>query len=210
MATQSPPHPPSSNVAPSPEPTASHPNRLQKSQSGEPQHGPRRGSFSFLRRQKSKDGGNGLRSASGSKMGKKQKALAEEQLRQQQAIPAQPPRLPTHAPLPQMNTFGGDSAEVRPDSIAIMSNRLGSYSPAGSRVPQGHGNTVQPPYGVPVPPIPGPKSAARNTSNGGYVDPYARTESMTHRGRYSYASSAVSTLNSPRRVRRRKDPTPFK
>ena len=42
------------------------------------------------------------------------------------------------------------------------------------------------------------------------VDPYARTESMTHRGRYSYASSAVSTLNNPRRVRRRKDPTPYK
>lgn len=41
-------------------------------------------------------------------------------------------------------------------------------------------------------------------------DPYARTESMTHRGRYSYASSAVSTVNSPRRVRRRKDPTPYK
>ncbi|RAL68288.1 hypothetical protein DID88_007019 [Monilinia fructigena] len=56
---------------------------------------------------------------------------------------------------------------------------------------------------VPVPPIP---SGARN---GGWVDPYARTESMTHRGRYSYASSAVSTINSPRRVRRRKDPTPF-
>jgi septin family protein len=32
---------------------------------------------------------------------------------------------------------------------------------------------------------------------------------MTHRGRFSYASSAVSSINSPRRVRRRKDPTPF-
>lgn len=42
------------------------------------------------------------------------------------------------------------------------------------------------------------------------IDPYARTESMTHRGRYSYASSAVSTVNSPRRLRRRKDPTPYK
>ncbi|RJE19879.1 Septin [Aspergillus sclerotialis] len=40
-------------------------------------------------------------------------------------------------------------------------------------------------------------------------DIYARTESMTHRGRYSYASSAVSTINSPRRLRRRKDPTPY-
>lgn len=42
------------------------------------------------------------------------------------------------------------------------------------------------------------------------IDPYARSESMTHRGRYSYASSAVSTVNSPRRVRRRKDPTSYK
>ncbi|SPQ19698.1 d6ca6414-1f57-4269-afd7-85c6dd07724c [Thermothielavioides terrestris] len=51
---------------------------------------------------------------------------------------------------------------------------------------------------VPPPPIP----------NGGF-DPYAHTGSMAHRGRYSYASSAISTINSPRRVRRRKDPTPF-
>lgn len=42
------------------------------------------------------------------------------------------------------------------------------------------------------------------------IDPYARTESMTHRGRYSYASTVNSTVNSPRRVRRRKDPTPYK
>ncbi|KXL45578.1 hypothetical protein M433DRAFT_50061, partial [Acidomyces richmondensis BFW] len=39
---------------------------------------------------------------------------------------------------------------------------------------------------------------------------FDRTESMTHRGRYSYASSTVNVnVNSPRRVRRRKDPTPF-
>lgn len=42
------------------------------------------------------------------------------------------------------------------------------------------------------------------------IDPYARTESMTHRGRYSYASTVNSTINSPRRVRRRKDPTSYK
>ncbi|ODA78606.1 hypothetical protein RJ55_05988 [Drechmeria coniospora] len=40
-------------------------------------------------------------------------------------------------------------------------------------------------------------------------DPYARTASMTHRGRESYASTAMAAPNSPRRVRRRKDPTPF-
>ena len=32
---------------------------------------------------------------------------------------------------------------------------------------------------------------------------------MTTGGRYSYATSIVSTINSPRRVRRRKDPTPY-
>lgn len=55
------------------------------------------------------------------------------------------------------------------------------------------------PYNVPIPRVPA-----------GLEDQYSRSESMTNRGRYSYASSAVSTLNSPRRVRRRKDPTPFK
>ncbi|KAJ5820357.1 hypothetical protein N7474_005948 [Penicillium riverlandense] len=53
---------------------------------------------------------------------------------------------------------------------------------------------------------PRPSSSAAEAIN---IDPYARTESMTHRGRYSYASSAVSTVNSPRRLRRRKDPTPY-
>lgn len=41
-------------------------------------------------------------------------------------------------------------------------------------------------------------------------DPYAKVGSMANRGRYSFASSHVSTVNSPRRVRRRRDPTPFK
>ncbi len=53
---------------------------------------------------------------------------------------------------------------------------------------------------VPIPPMP-------NNEN---IDPYARTESMTHRGRYSYANSTISTMSNPRRVRRRKDPTPYK
>ena len=54
---------------------------------------------------------------------------------------------------------------------------------------------------VPIPPVPIKAQSP---------DPYARTESMTHRGRYSYAPSAVSTVDSPRRVRRRKDPSPYK
>ena len=56
--------------------------------------------------------------------------------------------------------------------------------------------------------MPAPPAPAGSSNEA--VDPYARTESMTHRGRYSYASSAVSTMTNPRRVRRRKDPTPYK
>lgn len=68
--------------------------------------------------------------------------------------------------------------------------------------------------------VPGRKSTDSAIETGGHYvsesavpisqDPYANIGSMAHRGRYSYASSAVSTVNSPRRVRRRKDPTPFK
>lgn len=90
------------------------------------------------------------------------------------------------------NSFG---TELRPDSVSIISGTTDLYS-ARPSIDPGRG----PLTGVPAPP------PVPNTS----WDPYARTESMTHRGRYSYASSAISTINSPRRVRRRKDPTPFK
>ncbi|KAH6607366.1 septin aspe [Trichoderma cornu-damae] len=88
-----------------------------------------------------------------------------------------------------------------------------SFAPelqANSIAPSGHSgresssrSSAEPPRAapnrLPVPPIP----------HAGF-DPYARSESMTNRGRYSYASStAMSTINNPRRIRRRKDPTPF-
>ncbi len=118
---------------------------------------------------------------------KKQQAREQELQRQRDAsIPKSPPRLPVlynGAPAPQLQTFGGDT---QPNDHSSTTPRP-SMEPARSAV------------SVPPPPIP----------NGGF-DPYARTESMTHRGRYSYASSAISTINNPRRVRRRKDPTPFK
>jgi len=168
-------------------------------------HPPRRSSLGLLLR-RSKSGDLGSR---GSK--KQQAAMREQELERQRreaaAIPKSPPKLPALynglAP-PQLQSFGG---EDRPDSVAIISNRAGGYQ---------HGRTSMEPkrngasygYGaaVPIPPIP----SSNGGKNGEWVDPYARTESMTHRGRYSYASSAVSTINSPRRVRRRKDPTLFK
>lgn len=39
---------------------------------------------------------------------------------------------------------------------------------------------------------------------------HSRAHSMTNRSRYSYAQSISSSLTSPRRVRRRRDPTPYK
>ncbi|KAL9088293.1 MAG: hypothetical protein Q9165_006217 [Trypethelium subeluteriae] len=173
---------------------------------------PRRTSFSFLRRSKSTEREPAkVRKVSSGKMSRKQKARErEEQLRREQeaaAIPRQPPRLPKHTPLPVINSFGGEG--VRPDSVAIISNQAGGgYNQQQQQQqnlayrPNMYGSS--PPTKVPIPPVPTTPGQGQ-----GYVDPYARTESMTHRSRYSYASSAVSNFNSPRRVRRRKDPTPF-
>ena len=147
---------------------------------------PRRSSFGMLlRRSKSGDLARG---------GKKAQALREAELERQRQASRIPPKLPEFANNSEQlsKSFGAD---YRPES----SSQPQSY---GS-VPRYGRQSMEPAYSVtsnvPVPPVP----------NGAF-DPYARTESMTHRGRYSYASSAVSTINSPRRVRRRKDPTPFK
>ncbi|KXX82607.1 Neuronal-specific septin-3 [Madurella mycetomatis] len=127
---------------------------------------------------------------------KKQRAAKEQELqRQRDAVSKSPPRLPVlynGAPAPQL----GLGSEPRPDSLAIVSGRadhMPNVTPRPSMEPARSIISVPPP-----PPIP----------NGAF-DPYAGTGSMAHRGRYSYASSAVSTINNPRRVRRRKDPTPF-
>ena len=167
---------------------------------------PRRTSFSFLRRARSTDPEpSNERKVSSGKMSRKQKARErEEQLRREReaaAIPRQPPRLPHPSPLPVINTFGGEGA--RPDSVAIISNQTGGASNPQNLAVRSNMHGSSPQSKVPIPPVP-------TTPGQGYVDPYARTESMTHRSRYSYASSAVSNFNSPRRVRRRKDPAPFK
>ena len=119
-------------------------------------------------------------------MNKKQKG------QQAPAIPRVPPQLPSHP-------------QIDPNSIGSALGVDTAYTTAANS----HHYAGSPPYGVPMPPMP---SSSPTSKNGEYVDPYARTESMTHRGRYSYASSAISAtgINSPRRVRRRKDPTPFK
>ena len=174
---------------------------INESQDG--QHYPRRrGSFSFLRRAKSGDRVSSVRSVSSGKLSKKQRILAREQEMQREQIPGQPPMIPDVPRAPQLQTFGGEDA--RPDSLAIMSNKMGKFDPDKSVLRDSMDTSSSRRYhDVPIPPV--PPVSSRNP-----VDPYARTESMTNRGRYSYASSMVSGINSPRRLRRRKDPTPFK
>ncbi|KAI4150995.1 MAG: hypothetical protein LQ340_003769 [Diploschistes diacapsis] len=151
--------------------------------------GQRRPSFSFLRRGKSVERLNSKRSVSG---GKLQKKHSKSETRDSSDIADRAPRIPDLATQPQFATFGGEAA-------AASSSNTPQRLPNQPQVMTGRSS----PYAIPVPQIPtSPKKAD--------FDPYARSESMTNRGRYSYASSAVSTLSSPRRVRRRKDPTPFK
>lgn len=139
----------------------------------------RRSSLGFLRRSKSTEP-LGERKSSGSKASRKMKEqMREEELRRQRES------IPQHAPrLPDLApapVMQTFGGEEQPDSLPVP-------APApDSRTSSSHQS---------LPPQP-------------LIDPYARTESMTHRGRYSYASSAVSTINSPRRLRRRKDPTPY-
>ncbi|KAJ4311353.1 hypothetical protein N0V94_007988 [Neodidymelliopsis sp. IMI 364377] len=161
----------------------------------------RRSSFSFLRKRSSE---NKISTSRAPSMSRKQKALAQEELLRKQReaamLPKEPPRLPSHAPLPQIASFGG---EHRPDSVAIVSNKAGNYSQNFSRPSVEQHRMAPTPNLAVMPPVPGSSYSYMDT------DPYARTESMTNRGRYSYASSQISAVNSPRRVRKKKQPTPF-
>lgn len=125
--------------------------------------------------------------------GKKAQALkgAELERQRQAAASRTPPKLPefnNHSE--QLSKALGPELQSADSAYSLSPGLAGSRGLAGA--PRNYFGANHPP----VPPIP--------------FDPYQRSESMTHRGRYSYASSAISTINSPRRVRRRKDPTPFK
>jgi hypothetical protein len=190
MVSSSRPRTPTGGKAPAPLATNITPvpnNENLKSPGGTKQEA-RRSSFGILlRRTKSGEFGS-----KGSKKHQAHLREMEEQRRLREAANQPAPSLPVlynGAAPPELQTFGGENAPS-------PSRHAGRTSMDPS---MRSGN-------IPIPPIP----SHFNKKNDGAVDPYARTESMTHRGRYSYASSAVSTINSPRRVRRRKDPTPFK
>ena len=170
----------------------------------------RRPSFNFLRRSKSTERAAPTRSVSGGKLTKRQRSQHREQEMLKEQLPPRAPRIPDLPAPPKLQSFGGESA--RPDSFAIISNRAASYSHHPRAVSSTSQTLTRQPSSkmypdVPIPPIPGDPVELNGDS---YHDPYARTESMTNRGRYSYASSVVSSINNPRKMRRRKDYTPFK
>lgn len=161
----------------------------------------------------SQNGGNRKTSTEGgrtmlrksSRMKKEQELERQEQERvARQRAP--PPRLPSHHPLPGIQSFGGDEARQGYNNTNF--SRPGNSMPSSSYA----NSSSSPAYAVRGGQVPSPPPTGR--TNGEYVDSSSvaeRHESMTHRGRYSYASSIVPVnTNSPRRIRRRKDPTPFK
>ena len=174
----------------------------------------RKGSFSFLRRSKSRERSTSGSSTPARKLSKKDRSRVRQREMMQEQIPSPPPRIPVIPHPPDLQGFGGE--DTRPDSVAIMSpimsNRAGGsfkYKLAQKSSQETLGSDMY--RGMPVPPVPPiPPIPGKAITPKSYVDAFARTESLVHRGRYSYASSAISTINSPRKIRRRKDPTPFK
>lgn len=155
--------------------------------------GERRPSFSFLRRQKSQEPG----AKQPAVLQKKQKPQPlPEPYHMQQAVPDFAPQIPSHNPLPILNSFGGeDNSSSISDPQSFAGYHAMPYPPSIPSSPPAMHHSM--------------RSSSSNLRN---EDPYAKTESMTHRGRYSYASTVFSTtgVNSPRRVRKRKDPQAFK
>lgn len=199
----------------------------------------RRSSFSFFSRS-SNDGSANRSSSQKSRtrnMLRKQRNRDQDEARRQSQmrsqVPQQPPQLPQPSPMPSIEGFGG--ADQRPDSIA-MSLKFPEYdsrkyhgAPTASKTPHSViSNFSRPGYIAqsssmgslrgPSPALGASRSPPANGSaygNAESADPYARAQSMTNRGRESYASpvllsSAGGNVSSPRRMRRRKDPTSFK
>jgi len=170
------------------------------------------------------------RSSKARQQQQQQQAELERRERQAQMLPKQPPQLPSHGPLPGMPSFGGEN--TRPDSFAIFNNSYHRSPPQSTNARTTAPS--QPAANFSRPGTVSMHSAQRDTSSSpayalrgasASVSPppaavaakngeslTERTASMTNRGRYDYTANSAQTghVNSPRRMRRRKDPTPFK
>ncbi|KAF2150351.1 hypothetical protein K461DRAFT_229041 [Myriangium duriaei CBS 260.36] len=141
----------------------------------------------------------------------------EERLRQlreaRQQRPA--PVLPSPTTLPAINPLSKE--HFRPDSIAIVSNKASNFSrpyqtspsslPVSTSLPILTNQNLQSPSSPSVSRLSGEMASPTSSRNGEYLDPQGKSDGLN---RYnSVSSSTMSHLHSPRRIRRRKDPTPF-
>ncbi|KAL1301573.1 hypothetical protein AAFC00_005808 [Neodothiora populina] len=146
-------------------------------------------------------------------------------------VPQQAPQIPSPMPMPSLDGFGGvpvtanagvHDVHNRPDSVAIFSGEFHEAAPPPRKAPVN--NFSRPGRATASPPSDSPGTSATyltsspsvrtatTVDDAEQIGSYDRTKSITNRGRESYASAALSAggnVNSPRRVRRRKDPTPF-
>ena len=157
-------------------------------------------------RKTSGEGRNMLRKTSRMRAREEQERVEHER---QERLRAPPPKLPSHNPLPGIATFGGEDV----NTTTVASNGRSNFSRPGNAFAMPgnkYNSSSSPAYAVR--PSQQPSSSPPSRANGEYVsDSVERSESMTNRGRYSYASSTVPVnTSSPRRIRRRKDPTPLK
>ncbi|KAK0774321.1 hypothetical protein LTR75_016897 [Friedmanniomyces endolithicus] len=168
-------------------------------------------------------------------------AVAAARQQQQHQTPRHPPRLPSindfhdeddsGAPRPDslaiFNEYGSPSPHAL--STASPATTANFSRPANTAMPSssGYNSSSSPAYALRSGNAFAQQAASASTSSSpaapalvgnvygepqtGPYQPIDRSESMAHRGRYSYASSTAPAahVNSPRRVRRRKDPTPF-
>jgi len=178
----------------------------------------RRPSFAFLRRSFSRDplsearaqrGTSGTNSASTAKLAKRSPRKASS------ADKEGTPRLPSYHTLPGIRTSlplsslhnTNNPSDSNPNGLAPAALKRLGLNPNIYHARHAMEKQKVTANTVPVAPMPSnhvtpPKLA---------VDPYARTGSMTNRGRYSnHLGSPTGNIDGSRRIRRKKDPTPFK
>lgn len=160
---------------------------------------PRRGSFGFLSRSKSRTHEIPVvTSADGHTILRKPK-VRDEAMRLELAREAHrqrpPPVLPSPSSLPTIDPFDGS----RPASIALTSNKASNFSR-----PQANGAGLQSANSMPAFYANGPDRLSSE-----YGDHPGTPNSLNSRFT-TMTASTIGNINSPRRIRRRKDPTPFK
>lgn len=156
-------------------------------------------SFNFMRRQTSDDGKVPTRSTS---LGRR--LMRRRTSHEQSPIDPRPPRIPS------MLLTTSDS--YQPAEVPLHNSSPYQTLNYSRTNPGGYQRYRMDSYrSGPVPSIPEATPSDASFTNSQSPDPHARSESMTNRGRFSYASTAaLNSSGSARPMRRRKDPTPFK